>query len=326
MVDFQLLSWECWGEIFGNTFNSFHNTYIRCFHASFPVRETGHNNNLSKLVTKGIRISCNIKRELVILCRHSNDVNLKIYLKQYSKILSKVILAAKKLHYNSIISNSDNKMKSTWKIINGERGKIKRDKSIQCLVFENRQVRSQKEIANIFNKYFLSVTDSIGLNNNKHVSANPTTYLRNKFSRPFMNIKWKYTNTQEMEKIIKSLKTKDSSGYDAITSRIMKSIIPFIIPLLTYICNVILCTGIFPDRLKYAIVKPVFKKCNRYEVSNYRPISLLTSFSKIIEKLIYVRLITRIERNSILADEQFGFRSHSSTEKAAFTLINDIHI
>jgi hypothetical protein len=52
---------------------------------------------------------------------------------------------------------------------------------------------------------------------------------------------------------------------------------------------------------------------------------LLTSFSKIIEKLIQVRLITHIERNSILADEQFGFRSHSSTQKAVFTLINDIH-
>jgi hypothetical protein len=123
------------------------------------------------------------------------------------------------------------------------------------------------------------------------------------------------------------LKTKDSSGYDAITIRIIKSSIPFIILPLTYICNAVLCTGIFPDRLKHAIVKPVFKKGNRYEISNYIiPISLLTSFSKIIEKLIYLRLITHIERNSSLADEQFELRSHSWTEKAAFTLINDIHI
>jgi hypothetical protein len=77
-----------------------------------------------------------------------------------------------------------------------------RDKSIQSLVFENRQVRSQNEITDIFNKYFLSVTDSIGLNNNKHVSVGPTTYLQNTFSRPFTDIKWTYTNTQEMEKLI----------------------------------------------------------------------------------------------------------------------------
>jgi len=45
-------------------------------------------------------------------------------------------------------------------------------------------------------------------------------------------------------------------------------------------------TGVFPDRLKYAVVKPIFKRGNKQEISNYRPISLLTSFSKIIEKLI----------------------------------------
>jgi hypothetical protein len=53
-----------------------------------------------------------------------------------------------------------------------------------------------------------------------------------------------------------------------------------------YISNAILRTGIFPDRLKYVLVKPVFKKENREEISHYRPISLLTSFSKIIDKLI----------------------------------------
>jgi hypothetical protein len=84
-----------------------------------------------------------------------------------------------------------------------------RDESIQSLVFENRQVMSQKEIADIFRKYFLSITDSIRVNNNKHVCDDPTTYLRNAFSRPFMNIEWKYTNSHELEKIIKSLKTKE---------------------------------------------------------------------------------------------------------------------
>jgi len=53
-------------------------------------------------------------------------------------------------------------------------------------------------------------------------------------------------------------------------------------------------------------------------------ISLLTSFSKIIEKLIYARLHAHIDMNNILVQEQYGFRTHSSTEQAAFTLINSI--
>jgi hypothetical protein len=72
------------------------------------------------------------------------------------------------------------------------------------------------------------------------------------------------------------------------------------------------------------MVKPAFKKGKSHEISNYRPISLLTSFSKIIEKLIYMRLITHIVANNLLVQEQYGFRTHSLTEKASFTLINNI--
>jgi hypothetical protein len=81
----------------------------------------------------------------------------------------------------------------------------------------------------------------------------------------------------EIEKIIKSLKIKDSLRYDEITNRILKISEPFIISPLTYICNAILVTGVFPDRLKFAIVTTCFKKGNVQEISTYRPISLLTN-------------------------------------------------
>jgi Notch-like protein len=92
---------------------------------------------------------------------------------------------------------------------------------------------------------------------------------------------WQYASTYEIEKIIKSLKTKNTAGYNEISNQILKLSVPFITSLLTYICNAVLSTGVFPDKLKYDIVKPVFKKGNKQEISNYRPISLLTSFSKI---------------------------------------------
>ena len=94
---------------------------------------------------------------------------------------------------------------------------------------------------------------------------------------------------------------------------------PYIISPLTYICNAALNSGVFPDRLKYAIVKPIHKKGSKQDISNYRPISLLTSFSKIFEKIIYNRLCTHVEMNSILVQEQFGFRTQHLTEQAAFS-------
>jgi hypothetical protein len=83
-------------------------------------------------------------------------------------------------------------------------------------------------------------------------------------------------------------------------------------------------TGIFPTRLKFAEIKPLYKKDEIANTSNYRPISLLTSFSKIFEEIIYTRLICHLNHNHILFDEQFGFRTKSSTDLASYKVINDV--
>ena len=95
---------------------------------------------------------------------------------------------------------------------------------------------------------------------------------------------------------------------------------------MTDIYNVALSFGVFPDRLKYAIIKPIIKRDSKQDISNYRPISLLTSFSKVLEKVIYNTLYTHFEKNGILVQEQFGFRRQHSTEQTAFSLINIILI
>jgi hypothetical protein len=92
-----------------------------------------------------------------------------------------------------------------------------------------------------------------------------------------------YLWTREENKVIKP---KISYGYEEISNKIK-----------------ILKTDIFPDRLKYAIVRPIFKKGDIHETSNYRPISLLISFSKIIEKLIYNALLLHLDKNNMLANE-----------------------
>jgi hypothetical protein len=82
--------------------------------------------------------------------------------------------------------------------------------------------------------------------------------------------------------------------------------------------------NINPDRLSFSEVKPLYKKGDKTELSNYRPISLLPTFSKIIEKTIYKRLYFHLNKNNILVTEQFGFREKLSTEMATYTLLNNI--
>jgi len=85
-----------------------------------------------------------------------------------------------------------------------------------------------------------------------------------------------------------------------------------------------LSAGTFPDRLKYSEIKPICKKGDKTQITNYRPISLLPVFSKIFEKVLYKRLHNHSSSNNILVKEQFGFRCNTSTEVATYTLINNI--
>jgi hypothetical protein len=129
---------------------------------------------------------------------------------------------------------------------------------------------------------------------------------------------------KEIENIIKSLKAKESYGYDGITTKILKISAPFISSPLSYIFNKSMISGIFPTRLKFATIKPVLKNGDKKNVANYRPVSILPSFLKILEKIMYIRLMKHLETSNILAAEQFGFRTSSSTEQASFDFINNI--
>jgi hypothetical protein len=123
----------------------------------------------------------------------------------------------------------------------------------------------------------------------------------------------------EIQSIIRSMKAKDSSGYDGISTKILKMCNLLISKPLCYICNKSIQTGVFPDCLKYSIVKPLFKNGDWSSILNYRPFSLVLVFSKIVEKAMYSRLNQHLIINNILATERYGFRKDRSTE-----LINGI--
>jgi len=99
---------------------------------------------------------------------------------------------------------------------------------------------------------------------------------------------------------------------------------PFISSPPIYTCNKMLSTGTFPTWLKFSQVFPLFKKGNKTEMSDYRPVSLLTSFSKIFKKVIYNRLLQHTKENNIIVTDQYGFKNNSSTELAIFKLTNQI--
>jgi hypothetical protein len=130
---------------------------------------------------------------------------------------------------------------------------------------------------------------------------------------------------KETEKIVQNLKTSNACGYDEISSRVIKACSKAIISPLSHTSNQALAKGIFTSRLNFSIVKPLHKKGNKESISNYRPISLLLSFSKILEKVIFNRLYQHCIENNILSIHQYGLKLGSFMDKAIFNLINEIY-
>ena len=144
------------------------------------------------------------------------------------------------------------------------------------------------------------------------------------FTKPYPSMEWKCTTTEEIERIVKSLKTKNSYGYDEISTKILKISCPFISSPINYIRNKMLFWGVFPNRLKYTIIKPLHKNKDRCEISNYRPMSLLTSFSEIFETVMQRRILKHITNYNILSTKQYGFRLGLRTDNATYKLTTEI--
>jgi hypothetical protein len=149
-----------------------------------------------------------------------------------------------------------------------------------------------------------------------------THFIEQAFNRLYPSMECKYT-TKEIERIIKSLKANNSYGYDEISTKILKISCPFLSSPINYICNKMLFWGLFPDRLKYAIIKPQHKD-DVCEVSNYGLVSLLTSFSKVFETVMQRRILKHLTSYNILSTEQFGFRLGLRTDNATYKLTTEI--
>jgi hypothetical protein len=106
------------------------------------------------------------------------------------------------------------------------------------------------------------------------------------FKETIPPIKFKSVLPKEIEGV-NSLKMKDSYVYDGISTKILKQSIPYILLPLTYIGNLMISTGIFPTRLKFAEIKPLHKEGKIGNTSDYRPISLLISFLKFLKNYMY---------------------------------------
>lgn len=165
------------------------------------------------------------------------------------------------------------------------------------------------------NNYFLNMAPRSS--ELKTVREAPTEFLSNcNFSVNSNSFFLSPTDIHELKQVIMELRTSNSRDINGLNTHLLKITVEFICQPLTYIFNFCMTSGIFPNALKRSKVIPLHKAGDKKVASNYRPISLLPVFSKILEKLIKIRLVSYFTTNKFFTDSQFGYRENMSTNHA----------
>ena len=214
-----------------------------------------------------------------------------------------------------------NDIKNTWKGIK-EIININSAKNFQptSLKVDNNYITNNTTISNTFNDFF----STIGVKLSQKIIPTDTsfeTYLDKPNENSFFV---QAVTKEEVRNYISSMKSGKSNGPNSIPTDLLKLVSGVITGPLAAILNKSFSEGVFPDLLKAANVVPILKKGSKLDVSNYRPISLLSNISKIFEKLMHSRLNNFLEKFKCLYDLQFGFRSKHSTTHTLIDIVEKI--
>ena len=276
----------------------------------------------SPWITKGLKKSSKRKQKLYEKSLKKRNEKAEKEYRDYKKLFESLKKRSKRMYYSNLILKYKNNIKKTWQIIKEALGKEKcSNQSLPKTVLVNEvSITQNSSIAENFNKYFTEIGPNLAKKigkSNKHFAQYLYKHVSELSEHPL--------SINELKDAFFALKINKSAGYDNISFNIVKKCFGVLHKPLLHIFNLSLQTGIFPEKLKIAGVLPSFKGGDNRELGNYRPISVLPCFSKILEKIMYNRLYKYLTINNILYKKQFGFQKSHSTEHAIMQLVDQIN-
>ena len=300
-----------------DAFHKFYTVIQNLFQKAFPLLKTKRKyNNRLPWLTDELKLSITTKNKLYAKYKIHRTANNEMKYKTYKCSLSKEMKAQEKKYYNELIVRHKSNMKKTWDTIRIVIGNKRQCKNIVNFIIDGIVTDDNCTISNKFNEYFAN----IGPNLAKKIPRTPNNFrqfLKNNYSQSMFI---KRVSHDEIKKIVMSLKN-GAPGCDDIPANPIKNVIDDILDPLVHICQLSLDQGYFPEELKLAKIIPIYKCKDASLFNNYRPISLLSVFSKIIEKVMYDRLYEYLLKYSILYAYQFGFQKHKSTYMAIICML-----
>lgn len=302
-------------DYFNNQVNIIHDS---CFPFCKPNKRSHPDKKwITPALIKSSNTKCKLYKKWIKTKRKSDEAKYKNYAKSFKKLLRE----AEKQYYTRLFDSSVNNIKDIWKNINLlVNNKNNKNSMIGSISANGNTINCPIDIANCFNSFFCEVGSR--LSRNCPVSnTNYKSYLGSPRLNSFV---CSDITIQELMTTVTNLKSSRSCVNDCMSSFLLKSCIDHIAYPFLHICNLSFIKGIFPSQLKLSRIVPVFKKGDRLNMSNYRPISITNPFGKVLEKLMYSRVVSYLDKYKILYSYQSGFRKNYSTSIAVLDVINMI--
>ena len=242
--------------------------------------------------------------------RQPNNVDVTELFNKSRNRINREIIKSKKSYFTNYFKDCSNNIKKTWQgirsIINIKNPTVPK---IAQLNVKGRICDNPKDIAEKVNDFFVNIGPNTEMEIQKVPNVTPSKFLaqRNQF-----NFLIDFISNEEVLDVINSLSDK-ATGPSSIPLKLLLLISDLIVIPLCHIINMSLSTGNYPDKLKLVKVILRHKGGSTQDLNNFSPISLLSMFDKIIEKIIHTRLYTFLETHNKLYEKQFGFRKNNST-------------
>ena len=260
--------------------------------------------------------------------RRDRLARLKHRRSDYKQLRNEIVSKIRKAHKTYLkqqVKDSIGDIKKHWKIINTTLNKTNNKEEITTDFFhQGRQIQDKSVNTNNFNQYYFNA----GKETNESVGTaklNPKHYLSKFKKRNEHSIIFSEVTSEDVMDVCKNIAPKTSCDSSGFKQNVLLADSGLLAHVLTHMVNCSLRTGICPENSKLARVIPVYKlKGSKHLYENYRPISLLSVFSKIMERLIYNKLFDFLVRYEILFKSQFGFRKGHNTTHATLDFVKTI--
>jgi hypothetical protein len=312
--DLQNLSWRevLQGDNVDDCYELFWNDFKALYDLRFPIKSVRFNRNVNKIgnfMTRGLLISR--KNKLKLQKQSLTDPsaqNIQTY-RDYRNLYNKLIRTSKKISIGESIQNNAKNPKKTWDILKEVTSGQSKQEQIDKIMVNDELVTDPDQIANEFNKFFSNVGVTIS-QTVEQTEKDPISYLNYRINT---ELNFGTFSQADFINIVDGFSPKDSSDYYGISNKLLKFVKYEIATPLSHIFNLSFNTGKFPTKLKISRTVPIFKAGDRTSCDNYRPISLLCSLSKVLEKAAALRLVGHLRDNQLLNQNQFGFQEKTST-------------